>query len=135
MKTGIELPTLIEYHRQPLPSPLDDELRGVIAALPHSPRNLFGIYGHCAATIAVRQDDPDWLRSGLLGTVIANDGMDNGRKIAFTLAVPQHCAIKLELDLVELLRKRPFTPIPPSLTTFKVRAAPSSTFVLMAGAN
>ncbi len=136
MKTGTELagetavspPTLIEYHRQPLPSPLDDELRGVIAAwtalpavereafigaLPHSTRNLFGIYGHRAATIAVRQDDPDWLRSGLLGTVIANDGMDNGRKIALALAVPQHCAIKLKLDLVELFTETAVYAHPP----------------------
>ena len=125
MQTGTELarqtavfpPTLIEYHRQPMPSPLDEELRATvsafqqlpaaerdafISALPHPTRKLFGIYGHRAATIAARQNEPDWLRSGLIGTVIANDGMDDGRKIITALVVPQHVAIKLKMDLAEL---------------------------------
>lgn len=126
MNTGITLAeqtavflqntTLIEYHRQPMPSELDNELRAIVAdfqqlaadereafvtALPHPARKLFGIYGHRAATIAVRQEEPSWLRSGLIGTVIANDGIAND-SIVTALAVPQHCAIKLKMDLAEL---------------------------------
>jgi len=119
---------IIEYHRQPMPSPMDEELRAIvtafqqlsaderdafISALPHPTRKLFGIYGHRAATIAVRQDEPDWLRSGLIGTVIANDGMDDGRKIITALVVPQHCAIKLKMDLAELFEETAVYAHPP----------------------
>jgi len=109
--------SIIDYHRQPMVSELDRELRTTVAsfqqlpvderdafisALPHLARKLFGIYGHRAATIAARQNEPDWLRSGLIGTVIANDGMAVGSKIVTALVVPQHVAIKLKLNLAEL---------------------------------
>ena len=125
-QTAVSLQTsIIDYHRQPMLSEMDEELRTIVAsfqqlpvdereafvnALPHPARKLFGIYGHRAATIAARQGDPDWLRSGLVGTVIANDtiandGMDDGRKIVTALVVPQHVAIKLKLNLAELFEE------------------------------
>lgn len=125
--------TIIDYHRQPMPDPLDEELRGIVAAfqqlpadereafigaLPHQARKMFGIYGHRAATIAVRQEEPAWLRSGLIGTVIANDtiandGMDDERNIVTALAVPQHCAIKLKMNLAALFAETAVYAHPP----------------------
>ncbi len=107
----------IDYHQQPLPSPLDEQLlaiAGAFAALPaadrdrfmaalsDSERALFGLFGHRAATLAVRREEPEWLRLGLLGSVIANYTIPARRVVDTALAVYYHCARKLGLSPVQI---------------------------------
>jgi hypothetical protein len=106
--------TVLDYYAATLPSPADEALRRVIsaftawpslqrdrfiAALPAHKLPLFGIFGHRAATLAVRQSDPDWLHLGLIAFAIANyfqSEHSHNPDIAF--AVFYHCARKLEMD-------------------------------------
>lgn len=104
--------TVIDYYPSPLPSPSDEALAGIVsaftgwplpvreqflAALPAGKRGLFGIFGHRAATLAVRAEDAAKLRLGLVGCAIANVEIPPQRKVYSALAVYYHCARKLEL--------------------------------------
>jgi len=109
--------TAIDYHQQPLPAPPDEQLMaivGAVAALPMADRDRFmaaltdrerallGLFGHRAATLAVRREEPEWLRLGLLGSVIANYVIPARRDVDVSLAVFHHCARKLGLSPVEV---------------------------------
>lgn len=101
------------YYPSPLPSPADDALTEIVSAftawprdvrqrfkdsLPAGKRGLFGIFGHRAATLAVRRGDPELLRLGLIANLIANSPIPAKRNVEAALAVFYHCARKLELD-------------------------------------
>ncbi len=105
--------TAIDYHQSPLPAPLDERLAAIIgaftalaapererfmAALSDGQRALFALFGHRAATLAVRRADPEQLRLGLVGNVIANYAIPDKRHVDVALAVYYHCARKLELN-------------------------------------
>ena len=109
----LERLTVIDYYPSPLPSPPDEALAGIVsvftawplpvreqflAALPVGKRGLFGIFGHRAATLAVRAGDAEKLRLGLVGCAIANLEIPPNRKVDAALAVFYHCARKLELE-------------------------------------
>jgi hypothetical protein len=109
--------TAIDYHQSPLPAPLDELLAAIagaftalaapererfMAALSDGQRALFGLFGHRAATLATRRADPDQLRLGLVGSVIANYIIPDKRNVEVALAVFHHCARKLELNPTEL---------------------------------
>ena len=103
---------VVIYYAEPLPSRTDEQLQAIVArfmegtavqrqqflaALAQEHRSLFGIYGHRAATLAVRQESPEWLVSGLVGAAIANYEIPEKRNVAVGLAVYHHCARKLNL--------------------------------------
>ncbi|MBP9502243.1 MAG: hypothetical protein KBF17_08795 [Candidatus Promineofilum sp.] len=105
--------TMVDYYAAPLPSPADESLAEIISAytgwpadvrerfrasLPRDKAGLAAIFGHRAATLAVRTGDPDRLRLGLIGNAIANDLIPDGRHVEAALAVFHHCAGKLELE-------------------------------------
>ena len=105
--------TAIDDHLSPLPAPLDERLAAIIgaftalaapererfmAALSDGQRALFALFGHRAATLAVRRADPEQLRLGLVGNVIANYAIPDKRHVDVALAVYYHCARKLELN-------------------------------------
>ena len=109
--------TTIDYYQQPLPAPLDEQLMAIVgafaalpaadrdrfmAALTDTERALFGLFGHRAATLAVRREQPEWLRLGLLGSVIANYAIPARRDVDVSLAVFHHCARKLGLSPAEV---------------------------------
>lgn len=101
---------VIDYFTEALPSPTDDILLGYcqrfMAAsaaerqqfqeqLAAEHRSLFGIFGHRAATLAVRQSSRDWLLCGLVGSIISNYIIPPRRNVEVGLAVFHHCARKL----------------------------------------
>lgn len=101
---------VVEYYAAPLPSAVDEQIHAVVArfmkgtaverqlfqeALTPEQRSLFGIYGHRAATLAVRQNKRDWLLSGLVGAVLANYIIPPKRNVDISLAVFHHCAQKI----------------------------------------
>jgi hypothetical protein len=108
--------TALAYYQEPLPSATDDVLAEIVnvftawaqpqrerflAALPEDKRGLFAIFGHRAATLAVRQLKPDLLRLGLVGCVIAraDDPPGNqGTGLSAALAVFYRCARMLEIE-------------------------------------
>lgn len=105
--------TVADYYSAALPSPTDDALAEVVSAytgwppplrkrfvdsLPQDKSGLFAIFGHRAATLAVRESDPDRLRLGLIGNAIANTHIPPNRNVDAALAVFYHCARKLEID-------------------------------------
>lgn len=105
--------TVTGYYSAALPSPADDALAEVVSAytgwpahirerfvdsLPQDKSGLFAIFGHRAATLAVRESDPDRLRLGLIGNAIANTHIPPNRNVDVALAVFYHCARKLEID-------------------------------------
>ena len=107
----------IDYYQRPLPDDLDDKLAEMVAryvaatseqrilfaeAFTEKKRAVFGIYGHRAATMSVRKEDPDRLLSGLVGTTIANYTIPNKRNLAVSLSVYHHCARKLGVNTVDL---------------------------------
>ena len=109
--------TAIDYHQLPLPAPLDERLAAIIgaftglaapererfmAALSDGQRALFALFGHRAATLATRRADPEQLRLGLVGSVIANYTIPDKRNVDVALAVYHHCARKLELSPTEV---------------------------------
>jgi len=109
----LERLTVIDYYPAPLPAPADELLADIVsaftgwplpvreqflAALPAAKRGLFGIFGHRAATLAVRAGDPEKLGLGLVGCAIANVEIPPHRKVDTALAVFYHCARKLELE-------------------------------------
>ncbi|MBK8900735.1 MAG: hypothetical protein IPM53_06125 [Anaerolineaceae bacterium] len=102
---------VVIYYAEPLPSVVDERLRGIVArfmkgtaveceafqqSLAPEQRSLFGIYGHWAATLAVRQTSRNWLLSGLIGAVIANYVIPAKRNVEVSLAVYYHCAQKID---------------------------------------
>lgn len=108
---------VLDYYQEPLPSPTDDRLAGIVgrfmaaterereafqSALSQANRSLFGIYGHRAATLSVRQQAPEKLLSGLVGDVIANHVIPDRRDVSLGLAVYHHCARKLGLNPVDI---------------------------------
>ena len=101
---------VVVYYAEPLPSSTDERLRGIVArflrgtaveqekfqlTLAQEHRSIFGIYGHRAATLAVRQNSEAWLLSGLVGAVIANYVIPPRRKVDISLAIYHHCAQKI----------------------------------------
>lgn len=105
--------TVGTYYTSPIPAPTDDDLAEIVSAYTAWPlpvreqflaqlsspkRGLFGIFGHRAATLAVRRDMPDLLRLGLIGNLIANSPIPPNRNVEAALAVFYHCARKLGLD-------------------------------------
>lgn len=105
--------SVTDYYSAALPSPADDALAEVVSAytgwpahvrerfvvsLPQDRSGLFAIFGHRAATLAVREGDPDRLRLGLIGNAIANTHIPPSRNVDAALAVFYHCARKLEVD-------------------------------------
>jgi hypothetical protein len=108
---------VVGYYQEPIPSTTDERLFGycqrfMLASLPQrqqfqqalaqAHRSLFGIYGHRAATLAVRQESRDWLLSGLVGAIISNYIIPPKRHVESGLAVFYHCAHKLNLPPSEL---------------------------------
>ncbi|PIE82299.1 MAG: hypothetical protein CSA11_01045 [Chloroflexi bacterium] len=110
----------IDYYQRPLPDPLDDKFAEMVAvfqsttgelrttfaeAFTDKQRALFGIYGHRAATLAVREENRDKLLSGLVGAAIANYTIPDKRNLAVSLAVYHYCARKLGMNTVDLFDK------------------------------
>lgn len=108
---------VVDYYTEPLPASTDEMLLGYCqrfmlasapqrqqfqAALEQEHRSLFGIFGHRAATLAVRQQSPDWLISGLVGTIISNYIIPPKRNVEVGLAVFHHCARKLDITPADL---------------------------------
>jgi hypothetical protein len=113
----LEALTVESYYPSPMPDAADDALaeivsaftawptpvrEGFLAQLPHQKRGLFGIFGHRAATLAVRRTDADLLRLGLIGNLIANSPIPPNRNVEAALAVFYHCARKLNLEPIDL---------------------------------
>src|SRR5690606_4679819 len=109
----VDRTTVADYYASSLPSAVDDALAEVVSAFSAWPahlreqfqeeltargRNLFGIFGHRAATLAVRRGDPELLRLGLIGNAIANYTISPTRKVDTALAIFYHCARKLEIE-------------------------------------
>jgi hypothetical protein len=103
---------VVDYYTEALPSPTDEMLLGYCQrfmlasepqrkqfqeALAPEHRSLFGIFGHRAATLAVRQESRDWLISGLVGAIISNYIIPPKRNVEVGLAVFHHCARKLDM--------------------------------------
>lgn len=108
------------YYAEPLPSTTDERLRVIVErfmrgtaveqaqfqlSLAQAQRSLFGIFGHRAATIAVRQNNQDWLFAGLVGAVIANYIIPPRRNVDVSLAVYHHCAQKIEIAPADLFTR------------------------------
>ncbi|MCA9916432.1 MAG: hypothetical protein KC445_00700 [Anaerolineales bacterium] len=108
---------VVTYYTESLPVDTDERFRQIIEqflrgtaveqvqfqqSLAAEQRSLFGIYGHRAATLAVRQNSRDSLFSGLVGAVIANYVIPPKRNVEVSLAVYHHCARKLDVSPVDL---------------------------------
>jgi hypothetical protein len=108
---------VVDYYQEPLPSATDERLAEMVAhymgatavarltflqTLTPAQRALFGIYGHRAATLAVRENSRDRLLSGLVGAAIANYTIPNRRNVDVGLAIYYHCARRLALNTVDL---------------------------------
>jgi len=102
--------TSIAYYQQPLPSPVDSRLAEIVSAFSGLPpagrerfmaaltppeRALFGVFGHRAATLSVRDESLEQLRLGLIAAAIANYDIPEKRDVDVALAVFYHCARKL----------------------------------------
>lgn len=108
---------VIDYYREPLPSATDEKMAAIcerfMAAslaeretfqkrLSQEQRSLFGIYGHRAATLSVREESRTWLLSGLVGATISNYVIPDNRNVTVGLAIYHHCARRLGLNPAEL---------------------------------
>lgn len=108
---------IFDYYRQPMPSADDERLETMVdrlmvakprereqfqARLSIEQRSLFGIYGHRAATLSVRENSRSRLLSGLVGAAIANYEIPKKRNVEVALAIFHHCARRLELDPAEI---------------------------------
>ena len=108
---------VVVYYAEPIPSTTDERMRIIVERftrgtaveqeqfqqmLAQEHRSHFGIYGHRAATLAVRQNSRDWLLSGLIGAVIANYIIPPKRNLDVSLAVYHHCAQKIGVSPAEL---------------------------------
>ncbi|MBP6472952.1 MAG: hypothetical protein KBE23_23820 [Chloroflexi bacterium] len=109
--------TVADYYAEPLPAATDEKLDEMVirfmaataaereffqAALSPAQRSLFGIYGHRAATTAVRSHSRDHLLRGLVGAAIANYTIPDRRNVEVALAVYYHCAGRLDWHTVDL---------------------------------
>jgi hypothetical protein len=107
----------LDYYQQPLPAELDgrldqavEEFMAVDAAgratfqsfLSPAARSIFGIYGHRAATRAVRENSQELLQLGLVAAAIANYVVPQHRRVEVGLAVYHHAAVKLGLSPSDL---------------------------------
>ena len=107
----------LDYYQQPIPSALDSRLDEAVnkftaadavdreafeSSLTPATRSLFGIYGHRAATRALRKESADYVRLGLAAAVIANYVVPDNRRLEFSLVVYYHSAAKLGIDPPEL---------------------------------
>jgi hypothetical protein len=72
------------------------------SSLTPAARALFGIYGHRAATRAVRDNQQVLLRLGLVANVIANYVMPDNRRVEIGLAIYHHTAAKLGISPPDL---------------------------------
>lgn len=105
--------TVLDYYRQRMPSPTDEHIeqlleRGMalppaerdrwMARLTPELRSLFGIYSHRAASLAIREESADRLRSGLMAAVVANFVIPEKRNVDPLLALLHHVATELEID-------------------------------------
>ena len=103
----------VGYYQQPLPAPIDGRLGEIVSAFSGLPwlqrerfmdalepreRSLFGVFGHRAATLSVRNADKEQLRLGLIAAAIANFVIPEKRDVDVGLAVFYHCAQKLAAD-------------------------------------
>lgn len=104
---------VVIYYAEPIPSTTDERLRLIVErfmqgtavereqfqkSLAQSHRSLFGIFGHRAATLSVRQNSRDWLFHGLVGAVLANYIIPQKRNVDISLAVYHHCAQKMDIS-------------------------------------
>lgn len=107
----------LDYYQQPIPSSIDlrmDESVGkfraadpadretFLSSLTPASRSQFGIYGHRAATRAMRENRQDLLQLGLTAAVIANYIIPNNRRVEFSLAIYHYTAAKLGLKPLDL---------------------------------
>ncbi len=107
----------LDYYQQPLPAELDGRLDQAVkefmaldaagretfqSSLSPAARSLFGIFGHRAATRAVRENSQELVKLGLVAAVIANYVVPQRRRIEVGLAVYHHAAVKLGLSPPEL---------------------------------
>jgi hypothetical protein len=60
------------------------------------------LFGHRAATLAMRRQERAWLRPGLLGAALANYETADRRGITTGLAIYHHVARKLGINTVDL---------------------------------
>lgn len=109
--------TVLAYYQEPLGSETDQTLDRTVtrfmeadsrqherfqAGLSKTMRSLLGIYGHRAATRAVREDSRDLLLQGLVGMGIANYTVPPRRNVEVGVAIFHHCARKLGESPIEL---------------------------------
>lgn len=108
---------VVIYYAEPIPSATDERMHAMVTrflrgtaveqeqfqmSLAQEHRSLFGIFGHRAATLAARQQNRDWLFTGLVGAVIANYIIPPKRNIEVSLAIYHHCAQKIGLSPASL---------------------------------
>ena len=116
----LEPKTVIGYYQESLPSETDEILANMVQrfmaskpaeqvafqeALSKSMRSLFGIFGHRAVTLAVREESPDRLLRGIVGAVIANYVIPEKRRVEVSLAVYHYAARKLGESPADLFEK------------------------------
>lgn len=109
--------TVLAYYQEPLGSETDKKLDEVVthfmaataaeherfqASLDKTTRSLLGIYGHRAATRAVREDKSALLLQGLVGMGITNYTVPPKRNVEVGVAIFHHCARKLGESPIEL---------------------------------
>lgn len=112
-RTVLDSLTTADYYALPIPSTTDSSLAEIVSAftswpvhvreqfmesIPVNKRGLFAIFGHRVATLAVRLEDAEQLRLGLIGNIIANYQIPSSRNVDAALAVFYHCALKLGLS-------------------------------------
>ncbi len=115
--TYLQQMQVIDYYQEPLPGEADERLASMVdrlmsatpaererfqQALKSAQRSLFGIFGHRAATLAMRNADRAWLLRGLVGTAVANYTIPPKRNVEVGLAVFYHVARKLGMNTVDL---------------------------------
>lgn len=103
----------VAYYGGPMPSEADEQLRrlvnwfracgpddrsGLMNNLTPAERAYFGLFGHRAATLSMRQENAGWLWAGLAGYAMANWTVPDSRRVEPALAVYYYCATKLGED-------------------------------------
>lgn len=103
---------VIDYYREPLGDVMDLRLDVIVtrfmvvtaaqreffqAELASEQRSFFGIYGHRAATRAMRDESRDLLLMGLVATAVANYQIPEKRRVEVGWAVFHHCARQLDM--------------------------------------
>ncbi|MEM7118287.1 MAG: hypothetical protein AAF614_38015 [Chloroflexota bacterium] len=113
----LEGKTVLAYYQEPLGSETDVALDEIVtrfmaataaqherfqAGLDKPMRSLLGIYGHRAATRAVREESRVLLLQGLVGMGITNYTVPPKRNVEVGVAIFHHCARKLGESPIEL---------------------------------